>query len=114
MNEIIAVKDYIVDKITTLAETVDLQEKVATCKKKLEGAKRDLQKAVKSLKEKKIGDCIACVVPAREEKKANPIATVFGVIGGVILVFVLMVILFYGIFCLLDTKKKNGYHTIKF
>ena len=114
MNEIIAVKDYIVDKVTSLAETVDLQERVATCKKKLEGAKRDLKKAVRSLKEKKIGDCIACVVPAKEEKRANPVATVFGVIGGVVLAFVLMVILFYGIFCLLDTKKKNGYHTIKF
>ncbi len=114
MNEIIAVKDYIVDKITTLAETVDLQEKVSTCKKKLDSAKRDLKKAVKALKEKKIGDCIACVVPAKEEKRANPVATVFGVIGAVILAFVLMVILFYGIFCLLDTKKKNGYHTIKF
>ncbi len=114
MNEIIAVKDYIVDKITTFAETVDLQDKVATCKKKFIAAKRDLKKAVKSLKEKKIGDCIACVVPAKEEKRANPVATVFGVIGTVILVFVLMVILFYGIFCLLDTKKKNGYHTIKF
>ena len=113
MTDLIAIKDYIVEKIRDVAETVDLQDKVSACKKKLASARRELKRAAASLKEKKISDCIACVVP-RQEKKANPVVAVFCVLGGVMLAFALLVAMFYGIFYLLDNKKKNGYHTIKF
>lgn len=114
MNEIIALKDYVVDKALTLVQAMDLQEKVTLCKKKLNAAKSDLKRTVSALKDKRISDCVSCVIPQKKEKCKSPLGAALCVAGGIMLTFIVLVILFYGLFCLLDNKKKNGYHTIKF
>lgn len=114
MIDLIAVKDYIVDKAYDLSEALALEERAAACKKKFIAAKRDLKKSISALREKRLADYAAAFIPAKEEKRTNPFVAVFCVLGGILLAFAILVALFYGIFYLLDSKKKNGYHTLKF
>ncbi len=116
MIDIFAVKDLVLDKIEEVSDILDLEERVSSAKKTLVKAKKDLSRKVSNLKEKNVGDILNALCPRKNtcEKRGNPIVTVFCILGGIILAFAILVAAFYGIFSLLDCKKKNGYHTLKF
>ena len=116
MIDLIAVKDFILDKLEDLSEVIDLEDRVSSAKKTLVRAKKDLGKKVYALKQKNLGDILDALFPKKTDcaKKTNPFVAVFCVLGGIVLAFVALVAVFYGIFYLLDSKKKNGYHTLKF
>lgn len=116
MIDLTTAREFVTDKIEEVSEVLDLEEKVSSAKKTLTKAKKDLSKKVSSLKQKNLGDVLSAICPKKEacEKKANPFVAVFCVLGGIMLAFAILVAVFYGIFWLLDSKKKSGYHTLKF